>query len=160
MTPGWKKPALVGAGAALFVGILGGLTTDLGPWYFSLAVPPWKPPDWAFGPAWTLIYACTTWSGVSAWRHAPDERRRGNWLVLLSLNAFLNVMWSLLFFRLKHPDWAVAEVVFLWASVASLVVYPWRWDRRASLLNLPYLVWVTFASALNIAIVRLNGPFL
>lgn len=158
MSRGWLKPALAGAGAALLVGTVGMLATDLGPWYFSLKVPPWKPPDWLFGPAWTTIYACTTWSGVRLWRRLAGDRR-WTWAALLSLNAFLNVTWSLLFFRLRHPDWALAEVVFLWASVLSLVVWPWRLDRRAALLNLPYLAWVSFAATLNLAIVRLNAPF-
>lgn len=159
MSGGLLKPVLAGAGAAVAIGMLGNLATELGPWYRTLSFPAWQPPDWLFGPVWTLIYVLTTWAGVAAWRRAPDRATRRNWLALLALNAFLNVLWSLLFFRLQRPDWALVEVVVLWLSVLSLAVYPWRWCRRAAWLLLPYLAWVAFAGVLNLAIVRLNAPF-
>jgi tryptophan-rich sensory protein len=73
--------------------------------------------------------------------------------------AFLNVLWSLLFFRLRRPDWALVEVGFLWLSILALMIVLFRYSRLAGLLLLPYLVWVGFAGALNFAVVRLNGPF-
>lgn len=79
-------------------------------------------------------------------------------MLLFALNGFLNVLWSLLFFRLKRPDWAMVEVVFLWASVLVLIVYLARFSRADRLLW-PYLAWVTFAAALNWDIVQRNGPF-
>ncbi|RZJ23596.1 MAG: tryptophan-rich sensory protein, partial [Haliea sp.] len=75
------------------------------------------------------------------------------------LNGFLNVLWSLLYFRLRRPDWALAEVVLLWLSILLLMAVQWRYSRRASLLLLPYLAWVAFAGLLNWATVRMNGPF-
>ncbi len=153
------KPVLLAAAAAAAVAMLGGLMTDIGPWYRSLQQPAWKPPDWAFGPAWTVIYACTALSAARAWRDAPGPAQRSALLVLLAANAFLNVLWSGLFFRLRRPDWALVEVVLLWLSVLVLMVTVARWSRAAAWLLLPYLLWVAYAGALNWATVRLNGPF-
>ncbi len=80
-------------------------------------------------------------------------------LVLFALNGFVNVFWSLLFFRLRRPDWALAEVGFLWLSILVLIVYLGRIHRTSGWLLAPYLAWVSFAATLNVAVVRLNGPF-
>ncbi|MES2974255.1 MAG: TspO/MBR family protein [Pseudomonadota bacterium] len=152
-------PVLLAALAATLVAGLGALMTDLGPWYRSLAQPSWKPPDWAFGPAWTVIFALAAASGVAAWRTAPDKASREWLLALFALNGFLNVLWSLLYFRLRRPDWALLEVGLLWLSVLVLMLVLGRWSRKASVLLAPYLVWIAFAGALNWATVRLNGPF-
>ena len=80
-------------------------------------------------------------------------------LVLFGFNAFTNVLWSLLFFRLRRPDWALAEVSFLWLSILLLIVYLGRFSPRSGWLLAPYLAWVSFAAVLNLAVVRLNGPF-
>ncbi len=80
-------------------------------------------------------------------------------IALWATNGFLNILWSLLFFRLQRPDWSVIEVIFLWLSVGSLIVYGWRRSMTASIVLVPYLLWVTFAGYLNMAVVRLNGPF-
>jgi tryptophan-rich sensory protein len=141
------------------VAVLGALMTDLGPWYAGLRQPPWKPPDWAFGPVWTTIFALAAAAGVIGWRHAPSRASRELLLLLFALNCFLNVFWSLLFFRLHRPDWALLEVPFLWLSVLALIVVLARHARVAAWLLAPYLVWVTIAAVLNWQTVRLNGPF-
>lgn len=153
------KPVALAAVAAAAVAMLGGLMTELGPWYRSLQQPAWKPPDWAFGPAWTVIFALTALAAARAWREAPGRAQRRKLLWLLAVNAFLNVLWSVLFFRLRRPDWALVEVLLLWLSVGVLMATVARWSRGAAWLLLPYLLWVTFAGALNGAVVRLNGPF-
>jgi tryptophan-rich sensory protein len=153
------KPVLVAAAAALALGLLGGLMTDTGAWYRALAKPAWQPPDWAFGPAWTLIFALTALAAVYAWQAAPSRAYREGLLALFALNAFLNLFWSLLFFRLQRPDWALIEVGFLFASVALLVLYCARASRRAAWLLAPYLLWVAFATTVNWGVVRLNPPF-
>jgi tryptophan-rich sensory protein len=138
---------------------VGGTLTDIGPWYQSLRQPAWKPPDVLFGPAWTLIYAFAVASAVIAWRAAPDRKAR-EWLIgLFALNGFLNVLWSLLFFRLQRPDWALLEVPALWLSIALLMLVLGRSARLSALLLLPYFAWVSFAAVLNAAVVRLNGAF-
>ena len=159
MVAGKTRPILVAAAAAIFVAGLGGLMTDIGPWYLSLKNPQWKPPDWLFGPAWTVIFALAAASGVAAWRAAPDRASREWLLALFVLNGFLNVFWSLLYFRLKRPDWALMEVGFLWLSVLVLMLVLGRYSRKTAWLLLPYLLWIAFASVLNWATVQLNGAF-
>ena len=78
---------------------------------------------------------------------------------VFALNAFLNITWSLLFFRFQRPDWALVEVALLLLSILGIMVYCWRFSPKASLLLAPYLAWVSLAAALNRAIVDLNGPF-
>jgi translocator protein len=153
------KPVSIAALAALAVAGLGALSTDLGSWYQGLRQPAWKPPDWLFGPAWTVIFALTAVAGVVGWRHTPTREGR-EWLIaLFAANAFLNLLWSLLFFRLKRPDWALAEVALLWLSIVVLMLALLRRSKKASLLLAPYLAWVTFAAVLNWAVVALNRPF-
>jgi translocator protein len=106
-------PVVVAALSAFAVAVLGALMTELGDWYYGLRQPPWKPPDWLFGPAWTLIFALAAAAGVTAWRAIQPKPLREWLLVLFALNGFLNVLWSLLFFRLQRPDWAQYEVAFL-----------------------------------------------
>jgi tryptophan-rich sensory protein len=154
-----RRAVLFAALAALLIAGLGALSTDLGPWYQGLEQPRWKPPDALFGPAWTLIYALAALAGVKAWEAAPDRAAREWILALFALNGFLNLLWSLLFFRVQRPDWALIEVGFLWASIGLLIVVLGRWSRPAAWLLLPYLAWVTFAARLNWAVVQLNGPF-
>lgn len=138
---------------------IGGALTDLGPWYFALRQPAWKPPDAAFGVIWTTIFTLCAISGWMAWQAAdtPAMRRRVAWL--FGANALLNILWSALYFKLQRPDWALIEVVFLWLSIVALVVGLWRLSRKASLLLVPCWLWVSIAAVLNLQTVQLNGPF-
>lgn len=153
------KPIVAAAAAALGVAMLGGLMTDLSPWYEALLKPAWQPPAWLFGPAWTTIYAFTAVAAVLAWWASDTRVSRQNLLIVFLANGILNVVWSLFFFRLQRPDWALAEVVLLWLSIVVLIVICGRRRTAAALLLLPYLGWVTFAAVLNYEIVRLNAPF-
>jgi tryptophan-rich sensory protein len=156
--PIWK-PIAVAAAVAIGIATIGGTLTDTGPWYQALKKPSWQPPDWLFGPAWTTIFALATMSAVSAWRAAKTRAQR-EWVIgLFALNGFLNVLWSMLFFALRRPDWALLEVVLLWLSILLPILVFWRLSRAASYYLLPYLAWVTFAAYLNLTIVRLNAPF-
>ncbi|MBU7580588.1 MAG: tryptophan-rich sensory protein [Porphyrobacter sp.] len=155
----WILPVAVATVAALCVAALGATITDLGPWYQALEKPAWNPPDIVFPMGWTLIYALITIAGVNAWRAAPTAAQ-SEWVIsLFALNGFLNIAWSLIFFRLQRPDWAFVEVIVLWLSILALILYCGRFSRSAAWLLVPYLAWVTFAAALNWAVVELNAPF-
>ena len=138
---------------------IGGALTELGPWYFSLRQPEWKPPDVAFGVIWTLIFTLCAVSAWLAWQASDSAAKRRRVAILFGLNAALNIFWSALYFKLQRPDWALMEVVFLWFSIVCLLVGLWRLSRWASLLLLPYFFWVSIASVLNLQTVALNGPF-
>ena len=153
------KPILVAALAAIAVAALGASITTLGPWYYALNKPSWQPPDWLFGPAWTLIYGLAALAGVLAWNRARNRADRLRIIALFALNAALNVLWSDLFFRLQRPDWALIEVVPFWLSILVLMVALYPISQAACWVLAPYLAWVTFAAALNLAAVRLNAPF-
>jgi tryptophan-rich sensory protein len=148
--------SFLGSGVTLAAG---GALTRIGPWYFSLSVPPWKPPNWAFGPVWTAIGVCSALSAAYAWRAAGTAGERKLILALFGANAVFNVLWSLFFFRLRRPDWALIEVVPLWLSVLAPVLLLWPIRPLSSLLLLPYLLWVSIAATLNLSIVRRNAPF-
>jgi len=153
------RPMLAAALAASGVAALGALTTNLGPWYYHLSLPDWKPPDWLFGPVWTLIFSLAAISGYLSWTRAPrNDVTQARVLALFAINALLNIAWSALFFRMHRPDWALLEVLLLWLSIVGLMVLTYRSSRLASLLLLPYLLWVSFAAVLNFSVVRLNGP--
>ncbi len=152
-------PVVVGIGAALLVAGVGSTMTDLGPWYRGLRQPDWAPPDWAFPVGWTTVYVFTVAAGVTAWRTARRGGERTRLVALFAFNAFLNILWSLIFFRLHRPDWALVEVAVFWLSIVALIVIAARRSAAARLLLLPYLAWVSFASALNAAVVALNPAF-
>ncbi|MGY2047838.1 TspO/MBR family protein [Methylobacterium sp. JK268] len=152
-------PVVVAAVAAILVAAAGARLTTLGPWYARLRVPAWKPPDWAFGPVWTVILSLAATAGVLAWTAAPAGAERAWLIAAFAANGALNIAWSGVFFRLRRPDWALVEVAALWLSVAVLLLAAGRHSGVAALLLLPYLVWVGIAALLNWSIVRLNRPF-
>jgi len=153
------NPIFVAAAVAIFVGLLGGSLTDTGTWYQRLEKPWWQPPDWAFGPAWTVIFALWAMAAVYAWRGAKTRAQR-DWVIgLFAAAGFFNVLWSMLFFTVRRPDWALLEVPLLWLAVLAGVVVFWRGARTASYYLLPYLAWVSFAAYLNWTVVQLNTPF-
>ena len=137
----------------------GAFLTELSPWYYALRRPSWQPPDWLFGPAWTVILGLASLSLFLALRQSQDRDGRLLILGLFVLNGVLNVLWSPLFFKLRRPDWALAEVPLLWLSILLPIVLLWPVSWIGSLLLLPYLAWVSFAAILNLTIVRLNRPF-
>lgn len=150
-----KKPVIIAVLVVLAVAGIGGAATDIGPWYFNLIKPAWQPPDWAFGPIWTVLYITTGIASVRAWR-LGDELQRSNFLLALQINCVFNVFWSVLFFKMQRPDVALIEVVVFWLSIVPLVLLPLRYSPKSSLLMLPYLAWVSVAAYLNLTIVRLN----
>jgi translocator protein len=158
MTARWW-PWLVAFALSYLTAAAGAALTDIGPWYASLRHPPWKPPDAAFGVIWSLVFTLCAISAALAWQAASGRAQRQRVLWLFGLNALLNIAWSGLYFGLRRPDWALVEVALLWLSIIALMAGLWRLSRWASGLLLPYLLWVTVASFLNAATVRLNGPF-
>ena len=124
-------------------------------WYAALHKPSWNPPNWIFGPVWSLLYlmmAVAAWLvwRTAGWSGAPLA------LGLFAVQLVLNVGWSLVFFGLHRPGWAFAEIVVLWGAILATLLLFWPIRPIASLLLTPYLAWVTFAGGLNHAIWRLN----
>ncbi|MCA3559680.1 MAG: tryptophan-rich sensory protein [Aestuariivirga sp.] len=152
-------PLGIASVAAIVVAIAGAVLTETGPWYGNLKKPSWKPPDWAFGPVWTTIFVLTVIATALAWQAAAGTGARPLIFWALAINAVVNIAWSGIFFKLRRPDWALREVVLLWCSVLSLVLVLGSVSAWAGVLLLPYLLWVSAASVLNLRIVQMNGPF-
>lgn len=153
------KPVAIAALAAIAVAAIGGTLTDLGPWYQSLKEPSWKPPDSAFGLIWTTIFAMAAAAGVVAWRAETKLIGRQWMLGLFAINGFFNILWSLVFFKLRRPDFALIEVAALWGSILVLIIFLYRRSLLSGVLMMPYLIWVSIAAALNYQVAILNGPF-
>lgn len=147
------------AGLTFFVLMLGGLATPLGPWYYGLEQPPWKAPDVLFGPAWTVLFILIGFAAIKAWRGSQTSELRLHVGLVFGLNGVLNVLWSVLFFTLERPDWALMEVGILWLSIVSMMAVGRSRSPAVVPALTPYLLWVSYAAALNAAVVRLNGPF-
>ena len=158
LAPASKRPTLIAILLVLAVGGIGGAATEIGPWYLQLVKPSWQPPDWAFGPVWTLLYITTSIAGVRAWRNA-NPQQKNYFLAAVLMNCVLNVLWSVLFFKLHRPDIALMEVGALWLSVLILTILPWPYSRLSTWLMVPHLFWVSTAACLNMFTVKLNGPF-
>lgn len=158
-TPEFLWPLGIAAAVAVVVAIAGAVLTEIGPWYDGLRKPAWKPPDWAFGPVWTSIFVLAVIATALAWTAAEGTPARPLIFWTLSINAILNIGWSGIFFKLRRPDWALGEVVLLWFSIVALIVALGSVSTWAGILLIPYLVWVSIASFLNLRIVQLNAPF-
>jgi tryptophan-rich sensory protein len=152
-------PTLVAAAGVSVVAVAGAVLTELGPWYYSLCKPSWQPPDWLFGPAWTLIFILEAAAGVIAWHHVQGAGQAALLVSPFVANGILNILWSLFFFKMHRPDYALREVGFLWASIVAMMVVVGMFAGAAWLFLLPYLLWVSFAAFLNYTIDRLNAPF-
>lgn len=134
-------------------------SANAGAFYAQLTRPSWAPPGWLFGPVWSALYALM---GVSAWL---VWRARGLVGARIALILFItqlaaNALWSWLFFVWHQGGLAFAEVLILWCLIVATVVSFWRISALATALLMPYLAWVTFASALTFAVWRLNPGLL
>jgi tryptophan-rich sensory protein len=142
----------------LGVAAVSGLATVEGTrtWYPTIAKPSWTPPSWLFGPVWTALYVAM---GVAAWRvwRIGGFRAARTALGLFLAQLAVNGLWSPIFFAWHRLGLAVLDIGLLWLLIVATIVAFRRHDRVAALLLLPYLAWVTFASALTVAIWRLNG---
>ena len=125
-------------------------------WYAGLVKPWFTPPNGVFAPVWTTLYAMMAYAAWRAWRAARGGDQRIVLMVFAGQLA-LNALWSQLFFGWQRPDLAMVDIVLLWAAIATTLVVFGRFDRLSAWLMAPYLLWVSFAVALNAAIIQLNG---
>jgi tryptophan-rich sensory protein len=144
---GWLVLTLAAAATGVFVSPDG--------WYSRLAKPAWTPPSWLFGPVWTLLYALMAVAAWRVWREGGWKAQRRT-LTLYLVQWALNALWTPLFFGLQRPGLAFAEILILDAAVLFTLAAFWRVRRISGLLLVPYMLWVAFATVLNLAIWRLN----
>jgi benzodiazapine receptor len=160
MSPNTQRWVVLGVFLLLCfsVAAVGSMATarSVGTWYADIRKPAWSPPNWLFGPVWTLLYASMA---VAAWLVWIRVGGSGAPIAfaLFALQLGLNALWSWLFFGLQNPGAALIEIGLLWTSILFTLVAFGRIVPAAGWVMLPYLGWVTFAAALNAAIWRLNA---
>jgi translocator protein len=126
-----------------------------GEWFAGLRKPTWNPPGWVFGPVWSALYTMMAVAAWLVWRRGGFAAQRGPLSMFLA-QLVLNAAWTPLFFGLRQPGWAFAEILLLWLAIAATLAAFWPVNRTAAWLIAPYLAWVSFAAALNGTIWRLN----
>jgi len=124
-------------------------------WYAELAKPGWTPPNWVFAPVWTTLYVLMGVAAWLVWRHGGFAAAALP-LTLFLVQLGLNVVWSPLFFRWHLLGAAFADIILLWLAILATLLAFWRVSPTAGWLLLPYLLWVTYAAALNLALWRMN----
>ena len=127
--------------------------------YQQLAQPAWAPPSAVFGPVWYVLYALMGIAAWLVWREGGWQRQRGV-LTLFVVQLVVNALWSWLFFAWHRGALAFADIALLWLLIVATVIGFWRVRPLAGALLLPYLCWVSFASALNWAVWHLNPQIL
>lgn len=130
-----------------------GAQFEPGAWYSQLQKPAWNPPNWIFGPVWTLLYIGIAVAGWLVWR---ETRRVQPALQLWGLQLIANGLWSWLFFGLHRPGIALVDISVLFCLIVSFIIVSRRYSVAASWLFVPYAVWVGFATALNASIWSAN----
>lgn len=150
---GWSVLALFLA-ICLGTAGLGAAWTSMsvGDWYPTLNKPSWNPPSWVFAPVWTTLYITMAVAAWIAWRNGGKVS-----LLLFGLQLVLNAAWSAVFFGMRNPGLAFADIVLLWFAILATVVGFWRLSRLAAMLLIPYLAWVSFATLLNWVIWNTNS---
>lgn len=162
------RPSAVNQGLGLVAWLLASFATaavgalasvNAAGFYGQLVQPSWAPPAWLFGPAWSVLFVLMAVAAWLVWREHGFRGARPA-LTLYVVQLVLNALWSWLFFAWQLGAVAFAEIVLLWTLIAATIVLFWRLHRAAAILLLPYLAWVSFASALNFTLWRLNPAIL
>ena len=148
---------IVSLSLPLLVGAVAGITTAkaIPTWYATLNQPSFNPPNWVFGPVWTVLYIVMGISLYLVWVQAPGKERNLA-LAVFGVQLLLNFGWSYIFFYYRNLGLALAEIIVLWLAILVMMVFFHRVRPVAAYLNIPYLLWVTFASVLNGAYFSLN----
>ena len=127
-------------------------SADAGTFYSQLEQPTWAPPGWVFAPVWSALYLAMAVSAWLAWRNATGGPHRARALALFAAQLAANALWSWLFFAWHLGGVALVEVLLLWLLIAATAIAFWQITWIGSLLLVPYLLWVSFAAALNAAL--------
>jgi benzodiazapine receptor len=145
-------------GLCLIVGFVGSIFTTpaIPTWYATINKPTFNPPSWVFAPVWTTLYVLMGVALYLVWEKGLADKKVKLAVSIFGLQLILNSLWSALFFGLQNPFYAFIEIIFLWLTIAANIRVFWSIDKKAGLLLIPYLLWVSFASVLNYFIWQLN----
>jgi tryptophan-rich sensory protein len=142
----------------LGVGLVGSWLTEqtVHSWYPLIAKPIWTPPNWVFAPVWTILYLLMAVAVWLVWKEPTSENKTPAY-TLFGLQLFANLIWSGLFFYLTCPGCALVDIVLLWILIVATIRSFWKIKPLAGFLLIPYLLWTTYAVALNAAVWWLNS---
>ena len=148
---------LVSIALPLGVGAIAGMFTaqSVPEWYAALNRPSFNPPNWIFGPVWTTLYILMGISLFLVWKQGVSKERNRA-ILIFSLQLLLNFAWSFIFFYFHMIGFALVEIILLWVSIVIMLVFFYKVKPVASYINIPYLLWVTFATILNAGYYFLN----
>jgi len=137
-------------------GIIGSIftTPSIPTWYSGLNKPSFSPPNWIFGPVWITLFTLMGISLFLVWEKGIKKIKIP--LIIFGIQLILNVIWSLLFFRLQSPFYAFAEIIILWIAISITILSFFKISKRAGLILMPYIFWVSFAAILNYYVWILN----
>jgi translocator protein len=138
-------------------GIIGSMfnSGSIPTWYTSLKKPFFTPPNWVFSPVWAVMFILMGLGLYFLWTNL-DKKGAKTALFWFSVQIVLNPLWSILFFGFKSILFAFIEVLFYWLAVFLLIFYSYKVSKKFAYLNIPYIIWVTFAAVLNFSILLLN----
>lgn len=149
--------ALISIAIAQSAGLIGSVFTasSVNTWFDTLVKPSFNPPSWLFGPVWITLYTMMGLAAYLVWqqRDVPGAKLA---LGVYGVHLALNALWSILFFGLKNPGWAFAEILVLLGFILLTTYLFWKISPVAGVLMIPYIAWVSFASVLNYSIWQLN----
>ena len=142
----------------LAVGFLGSFATTpaIPTWYQTLNKPIFNPPNWIFGPVWTTLYILMGISLYLVWKKGFKNKKNKDAINLFLIQLGLNFIWSFIFFGFKNPQLAFVNIILLWAAIFITILKFWKISKWATYLLIPYILWVSFASILNLFIAILN----
>lgn len=154
----WMK-LVISLGLPLAVGFIAGMftTAEIAGWYQTIRKPVWQPPNWVFGPVWTLLYILMGIAFYLVWTSGAPARQKRMAITLWSIQLVFNFFWSFIFFKQHQIDWALAEIVLLWFFILLTILSFSRISKTAAWLLVPYISWVTFATLLTLTIYQLNS---
>jgi len=127
--------------------LIGGLFTDTGAWYEKIK-PSITPPNYVFPIVWNILFFLIALSLFFSWINA-DKKQKKSVMIIFGLNLIFNILWSVFYFGLKNVSLAFLDLILIWISIIAMIKIAWKIDRKASLLLVPYLLWVSFAGVLN-----------
>lgn len=125
-------------------------------WYVMLTKPVFSPPNWVFGPVWTILYALMGISAYLIWIKGIQNKKIKMALLYFMIQLVFNFLWSFLFFGLHNPLLGLVDIIALWIAIACTIRMFYPLSKRAAYLLIPYILWVSFAGVLNLSIVLLN----
>jgi len=149
---------LISLAACIGAGLIGSIFTrgSVSTWYHLLQKPSFSPPDWVFAPVWFLLYVLMGISVFMVWRVGFNQFHVREGLIIFLIQLILNTFWSFAFFGLKSTIAGLLVIVPLWTAILLTIINFYRISRTASLLLIPYILWVSFATVLTFSIYLLN----